>query len=243
MTVLHLANLLAVVTSIWAFWVRRHSLGSRWDAPMTVGVGLYGVASVLDSSWPASATLSFPLTGKYYLMAVLGHIAYLAGTAAGLKSVYIRLVSDDDIWPLMRTRIAPAVVVASTVMMICFLASPTTSTMPADYLYLVPMNGWMSVYFATFLLTLTGLLWAALFGAVRLREEPNSGAVPPLMGTASTGSMGCLTLLAAILTGHGSLIPTVAWPALFTVTTVASLVCAHSWRRRAAELRQTDTEG
>ncbi len=246
MTALVATNALAVLTAAWAVWVRRHSFGSRWDAPITVGVALYGIASALDSSWTSLAAVSFPLTGKHYLLAVLGQICYLAGTAAGLKSVFIRLMPDEDIGHFMKTRITPVVTIAAAVMLTCFFASPKTSTFTANYLYDVGPDNWLRVYFATFLLTFTGLLWTSLFGAVRLRAEPDSGAALPLMFTVSTGSIGCLTFLGAILTGHPGIITALAWPVVFGATAVASLACAVYWRRRLAELSRrqarTDTD-
>ena len=238
MTALYLANALAVLTATWAVWVRRHSFGSRWDAPITIGVALYGVASALDSPWASLARVSFPLTGKYYLLAVLGHLCYLAGTAAGLKSDYIRLMPDEDIGPFMKTRILPVVAIAAAVMLICFAASPKTSTLTADYLYDVTPDNWLRVYFASFLLTFTGLLWTTLYGVFRLREEPDSGAAVPLLFTVSTGSIGCLSFLVAILTGHPGIITALAWPVVFGATAVASVACAVFWRRRVAQLMQ-----
>lgn len=242
MTALHLANALAVLTATWAVWVRRHSFGSRWDAPITTGVVLYGVASALDSSWTSLAGVSFPLTGKYYLLAVIGHICYLAGTAAGLKSIYIRLLPDEHIDPFMKTRILPVVAIAAAVMLTCFAASPKTSTLTADYLYDVTPDNWLRAYFASFLLTFTGLLWMAVYGGFRLREAPDSGAAVPLLFTVSTGSIGCLTFLVAILTGHPGIITSLAWPVVFGATAVASVACAVFWRRRVARLTQAPSE-
>ncbi len=220
----------------WALWVRRLSFGSRWDAPITVGVGLYGLAAALDSAWPAMAAASFPVTGKYYVLPALGHICYLAGTAAGIRSVYVRLLPDEEIDAFMRTRVTPAVAIAGVAMLGCLIASPVTSAMPAEHLYTVPMDGWLRAYFVIFLLTFTGLLWAAVFGGFLLRKEPNSGAVLPLMGTASTGSIGCLVILAAILSGRTELVPTFVWPVTYLATAAASLICGIYWRRRVASL-------
>lgn len=242
MTALQACNALAVLTSGWAVWVRRLSFGSRWDRPLTVGVALYCVASALDSPWPAIAAASFPLTGKYYLLNTIGHICFLAGTAAGAKAVCLRLLSDDELDRFMKTRVVPVVGIAAIVMLICVLASPMTATMPADFLYGVPLDGWLRAYFATFFLTLTAILWLALFGGVRLSEEPPGvGPARPLLATVSTGSLASLSFLGLLLTGRSDLIPTV-WPVAYLATTVASLTCALAWRHRIAQLSRPDED-
>jgi hypothetical protein len=236
MVFLGFANALAVVASCWAVWVRRVSLGSRWDAPLTIGVALYGVASALDAPWPAIASASFPLTGKYYLLNTVGHICFLAGNAAGLRAVFIRLLPDHEIGRFVQTRIAPVVTIAATVMLVCVIASPMTSTMPANYLYGIPLDGWLRVYFCVFFLTMTATLWMAFFGGIRLAEEPRSpGTVLPLLGTASTGSLACLSFLVVILTGRTELIPRL-WPIGFLATAAAAVACAVAWRHRIADL-------
>ena len=106
--------------------MRRLSFGSRWDGPITVGVGLYGLAAALDSPWPAMPAASFPVTGTYYVLPALGHVCYLAGTAAGIRSVYIRLLLDEEIDAFMRTRITRVVGVAAVAMLGCLIASPVT---------------------------------------------------------------------------------------------------------------------
>lgn len=236
MTTLHFTNALAVLACAWAVWVRRLSFRSRWDAPLTVGVALYAVASALDAPWPAIAAASFPLSGKYYLLNTIGHICFLAGNAAGLKAIFARLLPDDEIGRFMRTQIVPVVAVASTVMLVCVIASPATSAMPADYLYAVPLDGWLRVYFCTFFLTMTATLWMAFFGALRLNEEPpRREPALPLLGTVSIGSLACLGFLAAIHTGMNELILKL-WPVAYLATTAAALTCAVAWRHRIAAL-------
>lgn len=234
MPALHIANLLAVLAAGWALWVRRHSFGSRWDAGITVGVALYGLGSALESPWPAMAAASFPLTGKYYLLPALGNISYLAGTAVGLKSFYVRLLPDAEIGRFMRTWIAPVVAVAAAVMLFSAVASPQTSTMPAATLYGVPPDGWLRVYFATYFVSATVLLWAAVFGGWRLRDGANSGAVVPLMVIALVGSLACLGHLAATLTGHG--MPALALAGGYLATTATALACGVYWQRRVAAM-------
>ena len=236
MTFLNLANAFAVLAACWSVWVRRQSFGSRWDAGITVGVVMYGIGSALESPWPSIAAMSFPVTGKYYLLPALGNVSYLGGTAVGLSSFFIRLLPDAEIGRFMRTWIAPVVGVAATVMLACVVASPHTSVMPADTLYGLPLDGWLRVYFTTYFLSVTALLGAAVFGGIRLRD--GSGAVIPLMVIALLGSLACLGHLAAILTGNNGLTPTLALLGGYLATTVTALACGIYWRRRVAAMTQ-----
>ena len=242
MTSLHFTNALAVLACAWAVWARRLSFRSRWDAPLTVGVALYAVASALDAPWPAIAAASFPLSGKFYLFNTVGQICFLAGNAWGVRAVCLRLLPDDELDRFMKTRIVPTVAIAATVMVACAIASPVTSTMPADYLYGVRLDGWLRVYFSTFFLTMAATLWMALFGIFRLgTRPPGPGAALHLMGTVSIGSLACLGFLAALLTDRSELIPRI-WPVAYLTTTAAALSCAFTWRRRIAALTEPANE-
>lgn len=236
MTALYFANVVAVSTACWALWVRRESFGSRWDGAITVGVALYGLGSALESPWPQLAAASFPLTGKYYLLSVLGNICYLAGTAVGLHSFYVRLLPDAEIGRFMRTAITPLVAVAAAVMLLCALASPATSTMSADNLYSIHLDTWLRVYFTTYFLSVTILLSAAVFGGYRLRQGSNSGAVVPLMTIALIGSIACVGHLVDILTGHNHSAPALALLGGYLATTATALACGIYWQRRKADL-------
>ncbi len=230
------ANAVAVSAAAWALWVRRHSFGSKWDAGITVGVALYGLGSVLDSPWPVASAASQPLTAKYYLLPVLGHICYLAGTAVGLKSFYVRLLPDAEIGRFMKTWIVPVVAAAAAVMLLCAIASPVTSSMTAASLYGVHHDGWLRVYFTTYFVSVILLLWAALFGGVRLWRAPNSGAAVPLMGIALIGSVACLGHLIAILSSHNHAAPALALSGGYLATTVTALACGIYWHRRVTDL-------
>lgn len=237
---LGLANALAVLACIYAVWIRRMSFGSRWDAPLTVGVALYAAASALDAPWPDIAASSYPFTGKYYLLNTVGHICFLAGNAAGLRSVFMRLLPDDEIGTFMGTLVKPVVAIAATVMLVCVSASPITSAMPAHYLYAVPLDGWLRLYFCVYFLTMTATLWLAVFGGVRINlAPPGPGPAVPLLATATIGSVACLGFLTAILNGRADVITTL-WPLAYLTTTAAALTCAFAWRRRMATLNRRE---
>lgn len=236
MIALYLANAAAVVAACWALWVRRDAFASRWDAPITVGAALYAAAAVLDSPWSAVSAASYPLTGKYYLIPAAGHMCYLIGAAVGLRSGIVRVLPEDEVEPFMRTRVLIPVGAGVSVMAVCVLASPATSVMSADYLYLVAPDAWLTVYFTTFFLTLTALMVGTFLGCLVLRGHPRAILAGPLMAAAVIGGVSCLAFLGLILTGSGELVPKLAWPLAYTAIIVASLGCGLSWRNRILAL-------
>ncbi len=238
MTLPYLANAVAVGAVVWALWVRRDTFHSRWDAPITAGAALYGLGAVLDTPWPQAASLSFAITGKYFLLSTLGHISYLVGSAVGLKSVYIRLLPDDAIGPFMRTRVFPLVYAAAGIMLVSVIASPVTATMAADHLNLITPDGWLTLYFATYYLTMSLLMGLAIYGGLQLRCDESHGVVDALIGVAVVGTLSCLATLTAVLTGRTSFVIEVAWPVAYAATTAAALICALSWRRRTSLLQE-----
>lgn len=93
MTALGVANIVLLVFVVWVVWERRLTFGSRFDSPITVGTVLFGAGVGLTSPWPVVAGVPFPFTGKYFALIVVGQFCFLAATAFGIKSVYVRLLS------------------------------------------------------------------------------------------------------------------------------------------------------
>ena len=238
MSFLAVVNAVVVPVAAWALWVRRDPAHSRWDRPISAGIALFAVGAVLDSPWAGAAAASFPITGKFYLLNCAGHISYLLGATRGLKAVAQRLMPDDAIGPFMRTRILTPVLLAAVVMLVCLLASPRTSEMPAANLYFVTPDGWLVAYWAVYFLTLTGLNAVAVNGAFRLRSGPRSSTHDLLVGATALGTLACWGFFAAIVTGQHGLIENLAWPGSQIAIIIGAIACALSWRHRRAELSE-----
>lgn len=234
--VLHVMNVAVIIVTGWALWVRRDSIGSKWDAPMTGAIALFAVGAALDSPWPAVGAASFALTGKFYLFTALGHISYLSGAALGLKTVCLRLTPDDAIESLMRSRVWPGVLTAAVVMMLCLISSPATSTMPAESLYQVRPDGWLIAYWIAYFGTMTAVNLVALNGANVLRREPDAVMVTPLAVATVVGTLACLAFFGAIVSGHGDGPHAVVWLGAYVAIIGGAVASALSWRRRARAL-------
>lgn len=238
MTFLYIVNALVLPIAAWALWVRRDTIHSRWDGPITAGIALFAVGSALDSPSYELVAGSFPLTGKFYLMNYLGHVSYLLGATQGLKAVAQRLMPDDAIGPFMKTRILLPVLLASMFMLICFALSVQTSDPSAVNLYLVAPDGWLVAYWATYFLTLTGLNAVAVYGSFTLRSDARSRTHDALVAAAALGTLSLWGFFAAIVTGQQRLIEAVAWPASRLTIIAGAIACALSWRHRRAELSE-----
>ena len=234
MAALYLGNVGVLVVVAWAVWQRRATLRSRWDAPLTVGLALRGVGVALDSPWPAVAAASAAVTGKYYLLNTFGHISFLTAAAVRNTGVYLRLMPGVRVWALMRTRVLPLVAVAAVIMLVCVVASPATSSMTAEHLYMLQPDRWLAAYWTVFLAA--GVLQAivALYGLVCLRRDPDAVGLTAQTAASAT-SIAVYTLLGvAILTEWLELPVVLLWPLAYAMIAVAAIVAVRMWRRRIA---------
>ena len=237
MALLYVTQALALVATTWALWVRRDTIHSRWDGPITAGIALFGLGAALDSPWASVAASSFPLTGKFYLLNALGNICYLLGASRGLKTVVVRLLSGDALGRFMKFRIMIPVLSSSLVMLICVVQSPITSTMPAESLYFIRPDGWLAGYWVTYFLTLTGINTVAMWGARVLRSGPRSPMHDPLVAATALGTLACCGFFVAIVAGETGFIRNLIWPSAFIAISLGAVACGISWRHRTTELR------
>lgn len=236
MSALYLVNILVVVVAAWAVWERRLAFGSRWDAPITWGIALFGAGAALDSPWPGVAAASFPLTGRYYLLMVMAHFCYLAGAAMGIRSVYLRLLPDGAIDGFMRAKMLTPIALASAVMVVCVLASPISTTMPADHLYLVRPDGWMAAYWVAFLGALGALEMVSMYGLNLLRGDQRSAMVGLLIASQAVGTLAIGCIGVAVLSGRGGVAQTLVWPFAYAGIIGGSIAAVVSWRFRVRSL-------
>lgn len=228
---LYLANVVVLVVAAWAVWERRLTFRSRWDAPITHGIVLYGLGAALDSPWPAVAAASFAWSGKYYLLTGLGHICYLCGSV-GIRSIYLRLLPDNAIDRFTRRFIMIPIAAAAAVMLACLIASPVTSTMPQPNLYLVPPDGYLRMYWVTFLGTLTGLAMVSLYGLARLRLDVRSVMINLLIGSQALGMLACLSIGFAVLTDRVQISGFLVWPFVYAGIVGGAVAAVAAWRHR-----------
>lgn len=232
---LYAANIAVFIIAAWAVWARRLTLQSRWDAPITRGIALYGLGAALDSPWPGMAAASAPWTGKYYLLPALGHICYLSGSV-GIRSIYLRLLPDAAIGRFTRRFLVIPIATAAAVMLACLIASPVTSRMPADHLYLVRPDGWLRVYWLAFLGTLMGLALVSLYGLVRLRVDSRSVMVDLLIASQAVGMLGGLAIALGVLADRITITGFMVWPFVYAGIAGGAIAAVAAWRHRMSVL-------
>lgn len=235
-TSLYLANIAVVIIVAWAVWARRDTFASRWDRPNTVAIALIGIGAVLDSPWSAIARASYGLTGKFYLLNTVGHIVYLSGLALSLVALYRRLASDDAVDRFMRTRIAPLVTGAALVMLTAVMLSPRTSVFSAYHLYLVPVDGWLTLYWCAHLGTLMVLLAISNFGLIRARSDRRSRMVDTLAAGTGVGVIAALATVAGLLSEPAEFAPKLVWPLTYAATAATAIAHVIAWRHRVASM-------
>lgn len=233
---IYVANVAVVVIAGWAVRERRLTFQSRFDSSITYGIVLFGIGAALDSPWPGAATASYPLTGKYYLLMVFGHLCYLSGAAQGIRAIYQRLMDDEAITSFMRYGIAPAVAAAGMVMLICFLRSPVTSTMPADHLYFVRPDGWLDGYWAAFLGTLFVFELVSMYGGNLLRSDPRAVMVKFLVLSQAVGTLAILLIGVGVVIAPNSIPKFLVWPFAYVGIAGGAIASVVSWRRRTSAL-------
>lgn len=235
MTTLYSANVVVLVIAVWAIWVRRDTFHSRWDAPFTLGIVIFGSGVALDSPWREVAAASFVVTGKYFLLNTFGHICFLAGAATGIYGIYMRLLPPGDLRAFMRSRIWPAVGCASAIMLICVVASPVTSTMPADHLYLVRPDGWLTVYWVSCIGTVTVLEVISTYGMTRLRRDADAVGVDVQIAAVAAGGVGSLLIGVGIVAGRNGVLNMMVWPLSYLAIGGGAVAAAFMWRHRVSE--------
>lgn len=232
---LYLANVLVLVIAVWAIWERRATFGSRWDSPFTVGIIVFGSGVALDSPWAEVAAASFPVTGKFYVLNAFGHILFLAGAATGIRGIYLRLMSDDDLRRFMRRRIAPVVGLAAVAMLVCLAASPVTSTMPAAHLYLVAPDGWLVAYWTVCIGALTILECVSVYGMLHLRREPDAVGVDVQVFCVLLAAVAAAAFGVAVITGRIDVPAAVVWVASYLAIGGGAIAAVLMWRHRVAQ--------
>ncbi len=236
MTALGVANIVLLVFVVWVVWERRLTFGSRFDSPITVGTVLFGAGVGLTSPWPVVAGVPFPFTGKYFALIVVGQFCFLAATAFGIKSVYVRLLSDEAMDPFMRRRIAPLIAVASVALVICFVASSLTLPRPVDQPSFGTLDGWLAASWLTYfgILAVLGLILS--YGVARLRRDPRSVMHRALLLSLVPASLSAVVIgYALVSSGHVNV-----WIAMWLINYVAffgtAIAFVTQWRRRVRDL-------
>lgn len=233
-TILVIANVLALLIAVWAVWECRFSFKSRWDAPRTMALVFFAFGVAVDSPWRVFSEVSF--AGRYYVLTVVGHICYLIAGALGNKFIYLRLLLDPAIGLFMRARIVPMVLIASTIMLVSFAASPSTSSVTADQLYLVRPDALLTVYWLTYYAMLIALFLMAMVGVNKLRTDPRSVMLNLLMASLALATVSSVASAWGILDGRNESTRLVAWPVAYAAISAGAVAVVVAWRHRVQSM-------
>lgn len=237
MGVLRIAGPAVLVVCLWSVWERRATFGSRFDAAGSVSVLLFGIGSAFDAPWWGSAEALHALTGRYYVLTLIGGLCYVVGGTLVVKVIYLRLLSDEVNDVFFRSRIAPAVCGAAAVMVVGFTASSVPLTLSAVHPYLIVPDGWMTVHWLAHFGTTTILGIIASVGVYRLRPDPRAFllnvGLAVLLGAAMFGGV---VGGYGVISGRIETFRLVAWLLTYVAFAIAAVVAAMQWRHRVSEL-------
>jgi hypothetical protein len=238
LAIVRFASIAVFGVAAWSTWTRRMTFGSRFDAGITAAAALFGAGAVLDAPWPVCATASFPLTGRYYGLMVLGHLCYLAGATTSVASIFARLLPDADFRSFMRTRIIPLASSAAVIMAGAFLTSSLPRAYTVPHLYLATPDAALSVYwYATFgsSAVLGGMV---IYGLLLLRDDPRSVMATLMLGSAIVASAGCALVVGwGLVTGRIVVLQYLAWFGGYLGFAGFALAAAVQWQHREKMMR------
>lgn len=234
MTYLLIANVAALAVAVWAIWACRHSFRSRWDAPRTWALVFFALGAALDSPWRAFSEVS--VGGHHYVLTVIGHLCYLIAAGLGDTFIYLRLLPDPVVRGFVRRLIVPIIVVAGSVMVIAFAASPATASLSAPLLYLVRVDGWLTVYWLTYFGAVIALFGIGIFGVHRLRPDPRSVMLNLLQVALILAVVSAIASAWGILSGTNETTRLVAWPIVYVAISAGALAVVHAWRHRVRSM-------
>ena len=158
-----------LLATAWALWVRRGSWSSRWDAPLTASIALQTIGAVFDTPWPAWQIAVSRVFGGPHVGTVVANLCYLAAALLAVIAVYSRLLPDHWATAVINTRFLQPVFAAVTLMIVAFnLSSATASGSPLVHLYFIPRDGWLTLYWVIYCLTLQSLLVTFIIGIGKL---------------------------------------------------------------------------
>lgn len=120
--------------------------------------------------------------------------------------------------------------------MVLFVASPVTSTLTADQLYLIRPDRWLTVYWITYYATMTALFVIGLFGVNRLRTDPRSVMLNLLMASLALAALPCVASALGVLNGRNESTRLVAWSIAYAAIGAGSVAVVVAWRHRVQSM-------
>ena len=236
MTAIGAANFFLLMYVVWVIWERRLTFGSRFDSPITIGAVLFGAGVGLTAPWPVVAGVSFPFTGMYLALIVLGQFCFLAAITFGIKAVYLRLLTDEAMDPFIRKRIAPLVAVGSAALVICFVGSSLTLTRPGDRQSFASVDGWLAVCWLVYFgfLAVLGLILS--YGIARLRRDPRSVMHRFLLLSLVPASLSAVVIGFALVNRGDVNVWVVAWLINYAAFLGTATAFTMQWWRRVRAL-------
>lgn len=218
----------------WCLYVRRRSWRFRWDGVLTLAVALQAAGFVLcmpaQGRWIGRAL--FGLTGITHIRDYIGGVCYLAATCAVVYGVAYRLTSAEQLERSMRFAEIPATV-AALVMLVCLMSSRSLRVRGVDDFFQVPCDGWLTLYWLTYLGTCVYLLNYLVRLLLVVRQDPRSRvSADAYICAVAAGNAAIVAQMFHVLLPRLGVSSLWVWMPLCVASALAALGIGWSWRRR-----------
>lgn len=218
----------------WCIWVRRYTWLLPWHRALSLSVVLQGIGFALcmpiQSHYLGNALSA--VTGISHLRDYFGHLFYLAGTAAVVYAVSLRLFPDDQLRRFMRRVEVPGCLVAF-VMLICVAHSPALHQPGADDFFDVPCDRWLVLYWTLYCAFKGYLIIYACCLLLVLRTSPASQRTADLFLASNLVCLvGVTARVADVLPTELTIPGYMYWADLVICAVIGSYAGASSWQAR-----------
>ncbi|HEU0190603.1 MAG TPA: hypothetical protein VFR17_04945 [Mycobacterium sp.] len=230
----------AIASMVYAIWVRRHTVGSHIEWPLTLSVLLCvaGIALVSPHAVPVVGTPLHALTGVWHLDTYAGDLCLLSSQISALYALLGSLFADEDRKTWMRYWIEPVAIVAMPQLAVCMILTKALRDGTPNILDATP-DGWLTGYWLVVCVAMTYIWLAGLRALWVLRRDRQSRPIAnAYIAAASCGVAACVLQMIWVFTGwqplgHGI----ITWLLLCSASVGTCLTAAWSWRRKEQRLR------
>jgi hypothetical protein len=220
----------------YVLWHRRLGWRHHWRHVLTLSLTLQAVAFVLcaPQTNPYIGKMLYAVSHIAHLDDFLGHICFIAAASAGIYAAAYRLMTEDELEVVM-CRVDKPAITASLTMLVCITFSHSTRVRAHPDFFDVPVDGWLRIYWLTYMVIVIYLLIYMMRLFLVLRTDARSRVSSDLiLAGAATGAVAVAVIgLAITIPIPGALHALHVWIWALVATPSAFAFGAGLWRWRA----------
>lgn len=228
------ALIIATVAVVaYSLWVRRHTWWSRWEASVSLAIGLEGCALLLMSPF-ASDDLGPPLHrifGLWNVQQLLGHLCLVVAVTANIYHVMLRLTDQTRVQRMFRRQVVVPALLGPVLLVTVFVIADAdfhTDLFSAD-----GSNIWLAAYWVALGALLTYLSGYAWRVALIVRTDPRAKETVDLYLVSTIFALAfCAVVASTALTSLD--VAVVVWLCACLSVATFAYAAARSWQAKTA---------